>query len=77
MTHDKSMKLIARTLTVTTLSYEEAIAIYLRSRGILKDGNEMLGAPVPDDWNPDGLTGIIREKLAAAKSAKISARSNQ
>lgn len=52
MTHDEAMQFISRTLTVTTLSYEEAIAVYLRFRGILNDGNEVLGAPIPKDWQP-------------------------
>jgi hypothetical protein len=50
--HDEAMTLISRASSVTTLSYEEAIAVYLRARGILRDGNEMLGAPIPDDWSP-------------------------
>lgn len=51
-THDEAMSLISRAHSVTTLSYEEAIAIYLRSRGILGDGEEVLGAPIPRDWVP-------------------------
>lgn len=43
MTHNEAMDLIRRAASVTTLSYEEAVAIYLRARGILMDGQEMLG----------------------------------
>ena len=52
MTHNEAMDLIRRAASVTTLSYEEAVAIYLRARGILIDGQEMLGAAVPADWQP-------------------------
>ena len=51
-THHGAMTLIDCACTVTTLSYEEAIAIYLRARGILADGAEMLGAPIPSGWVP-------------------------
>lgn len=50
MTHDEAMRLLRD--VGTTLSYEETVAIYLRARGILRDGQEMLGAPIPDDWKP-------------------------
>lgn len=50
--HAEAMALISGAHSATTLSYEEAIAVYLRARGILRDGNEMLGAPIPADWNP-------------------------
>lgn len=39
-------------LSVTTLSYEEAVAVYLRARGILDDGAVSLGDPIPQDWEP-------------------------
>lgn len=57
-THDEAMGVISRACTVTILSYEEAIGIYLRERGILRDEHcagqpgEMLGAPIPLDWQP-------------------------
>jgi len=51
-THDEAMSLISRANSVTTLRYEEAIAVYLRARGILRDGQDFLGASIPSDWQP-------------------------
>lgn len=56
--HDEAMSLIYGAHSVTTLSYEEVIAIYLRARGILRDGEEMLGAPIPSEWSPLKPIGI-------------------
>lgn len=53
--HDEAMDMIIGCGRVTTLSYEEAIAIYLRMRGILEDGAEAMGAPIPVGWQPHGL----------------------
>jgi hypothetical protein len=50
--HDEAMETIVGAAGVATLSYEEAIAAYLRMRGILNDGEEMLGASVPAGWTP-------------------------
>ena len=52
MSHADAMDIIKASATVTVLSYDEAIAIYLRATGLLADGADMLGAPVPDDWKP-------------------------
>lgn len=52
-THEYAMDLISRAFSVTTLSYEEAIAIYLRARGILRDDSEMMAGPIPPDWTPE------------------------
>jgi hypothetical protein len=54
--HDEAMSLIRRAHSVTILSYEEAIAVYLRARGILNDGEKVLGAPIPADWSPVRLS---------------------
>lgn len=51
-THAEAMEIIRNAYSVTTLSYEEVIAIYLRSRGILNDDADLLGAPIPCDWKP-------------------------
>lgn len=66
--HSDAMALIFGALSVTTLSYEEAIAIYLRARGILDDGNEMMGAAVPWHWVPgrisaDAIAVILEDAL--------------
>lgn len=53
--HDEAMGMIIGCARVTTLSYEEAIAIYLRMRGILKDAAEAMGAPIPAGWQPHEL----------------------
>lgn len=63
MTHDEAMDLIAETLTVTVLSYDEAIAIYLRARGFLRDGSPVLGAPVPDDWAPEPVVKAVERVM--------------
>jgi hypothetical protein len=52
MSHQDAMDIINASATVTALSYDEAVAIYLRATGLLADGADMLGAPVPDDWKP-------------------------
>lgn len=52
-THEAAMEAILAACGVTTLSYEEAIAIYLRGRGILRDGARVLGSPIPPGWTPD------------------------
>lgn len=52
MTHDEAMDLILGAAGMTVLSYEEAIAVYLRARKILNDGERTLGAPIPADWTP-------------------------
>lgn len=50
--HEYAMDLIIRGASMSTLSYEEAIGVYLRARGILNDGARILGAPIPPDWEP-------------------------
>lgn len=52
MSHNEALHLIQSAHSVSTLSYEEAISIYLRARGILRDGQKLLSAPVPEDWDP-------------------------
>lgn len=52
LSHEQAMQVIYDAMTVSTLSYEEAIAVYLRSRQILNDDPERLGDPVPKDWTP-------------------------
>lgn len=47
LSHDEAMDLITGACTVSFLSYEEAIAVYLRARGVLSDGAKTLGAPIP------------------------------
>lgn len=61
MTHDEAMDLISKAITVTVISYEEAIAIYLRARRFLRDGSPVLGAPVPDDWAPQPVIDSVRD----------------
>lgn len=53
MTHDAAMNVIRGAACETALSYEEAVAVYLRLRGILDDGRECKGDPVPADWQPN------------------------
>jgi hypothetical protein len=50
--HAAAMDLIHGAATVSSLSYEEAIAVYLRARGILKDTSTTLAAPIPQGWMP-------------------------
>lgn len=50
--HEDAMEIILATSTVASLSLEEVIAIYLRIRGILNDGEEILASPIPADWQP-------------------------
>jgi hypothetical protein len=50
--HDEAMSLIFGAHTVSMLSYEEAIAIYLRARGILVDHAAELAAEIPPNWKP-------------------------
>ena len=61
MTHSEALDLICKACTVTILSYDEAIAIYLRARGFLRDGSPVLGAPVPDDWAPQPVIDSVRD----------------
>lgn len=51
-THEKAMDSILRCAGVSTLSYEEAIAVYLRARGILRDEARVMAEPIPEDWSP-------------------------
>ena len=51
-THDEAMAIINATAYVKSLSYEEAIAVYLRARHILKDTYDYLASPMPVDWEP-------------------------
>lgn len=50
--HDGAMSMILGAASVSPPSYEEAIAIYLRARGILNDGTGLMSAPIPSDWEP-------------------------
>lgn len=45
--HDAAMDTILAASGMTTLSYEEAIAVYLRLRGFLQDGALPLAAELP------------------------------
>jgi hypothetical protein len=49
-THDEVMKLILGAASVTTLSYDEVVAIYLRGRGIVQDDAEYMGEPLPEHF---------------------------
>lgn len=63
-THEEAMDFIRAAHTVTTLSYEEVISVYLRARGILQDGADMLGAPIPRQWEPPSDKGTLKLRLA-------------
>ena len=66
-THEEVMDDVRAILTVTTLSYEEVIALYLRGRGILQDGADLAAAPVPAGWTPP--TVDTEEKLRISTKA--------
>jgi hypothetical protein len=51
-THEREMDTIRSASSVTILSYEEAVACYLRARGILRDDAELMCSPVPPGWTP-------------------------
>lgn len=60
MDHEAAMSLIHGAATVRALSYEEAICVYLRARGILRDTSATLAAPLPPGWQPPlGATPAI------------------
>ena len=65
MTHSEALDLICKACTVTILSYDEAIAIYLRARGFLRDGSPVMGAPVPDDWVPEPVWKVVERIMKA------------
>ena len=71
LSHDDAMDLIRKALTVTVISYDEAIAIYLRARGFLCDGAPVLGLPVPEDWLPPSTISEV-ERILDFHSAWIS-----
>lgn len=48
MNHDDAMDMVRAAARAVTLSYEEAVATYLRARGFLQDDAEVSGAPVPE-----------------------------
>lgn len=50
--HHGAMSMVLGAASVSPPSYEEAIAIYLRARGVLNDDSALLGASIPADWNP-------------------------
>jgi hypothetical protein len=58
MNHAEAIDLIRNTARETFLSYEEAVAVYLRARGFLNDGATELGAPVPEDWSPVARSAV-------------------
>ena len=68
MTHSEALDLICKACTVTILSYDEAIAIYLRARGFLRDGSPVMGAPVPDDWAPEPVVKAV-ERIMRMRGA--------
>lgn len=51
-THERAMQTILAASGVSALSYEEAVAVYLRARGILKDDARMMADPIPAGWEP-------------------------
>jgi hypothetical protein len=51
-THDAAMQTIVNASGESLLSYEEAIAVYLRERGILRDDAAVLADPIPAGWEP-------------------------
>ena len=59
--HNGAMEYVLGAASVTTLSYEEAIATYLRARGILRDGAKALADPIPRDWAPMTPRQIVAE----------------
>lgn len=50
--HEAAMQTILNASGVSTLSYEEAVACYLRARGILRDDAEYMCGPIPHAWEP-------------------------
>lgn len=52
MSHEETMQMIINAARMSTASYEEAICIYLRARGILGGAYETLGDAIPDGWVP-------------------------
>jgi hypothetical protein len=52
MSHNEAMETIIAAAKMSTLSYEEAVACYLRARGILNDNAEYLAGPMPVGWTP-------------------------
>jgi hypothetical protein len=70
-THSEAMGMIRAANTVTILNYEEAIAIYLRARGILNDGQNMLGDLIPLDWKPKEQLRRLQETVDRKQAAKL------
>ncbi len=50
--HDQAVQTILNASGVSTMSYEEAVACYLRARGILRDEAAYMSGPIPEDWVP-------------------------
>ena len=63
--HMEATDFIYSAASVCALSYAEAVAIYLRARGLLDDGVTHLGAPIPADWEPDPL-GRLYDRIEAS-----------
>lgn len=57
-THAEAMSIICATSYVTGLSYEEAIAVYLRARHILRDEYSVLASPMPTNWEPTAAPAV-------------------
>lgn len=55
--HDGALKLIGNTLTVTVLSYEEAVLLYVRARGFIRDNAPTMTAPITGGRYEDSSTG--------------------
>ncbi|NUB13041.1 hypothetical protein GAY28_10135 [Azospirillum brasilense] len=52
LSHTEAVATIARASLEHQPSLPDSIAMYLRLTGVLKDGAEVLAAPVPDGWVP-------------------------
>lgn len=50
--HEQAMQTIFNVSGVSTMSYEEAVACYLRARGILRDEASYMAGAIPEDWVP-------------------------
>lgn len=62
--HAAAMGMVLAAAGVGTISFEQAVAIYLRARCILRDGAECLAAPLPAAWHshdPRSRRGATRK----------------